>query len=282
MPNPTSGQLPTLPPRPIDGHKGLFGNVLVVGGSLDVIGAPSFAALAALRLGSGLVHLAVPRPILAACLTIVPEAVGLGLSGKIPAEAIDKADAIVLGPGLGQSPRAKQWVKQLIAVEKPMVIDADALNILSQSKRWPANFRVKAVLTPHPGEMRRLAHLVVRTDVPSDEQGRIDLAAKAAERLGVVIVLKGHRTVIADGKQFAINETGDSSLSKGGSGDILSGMLGCFLGQKMDRFDAARLATHLHGRAGELAGQKLGRRSVLARDVIDAIPAAIAELEARV
>src|SRR5271167_4576694 len=120
MPNPTPDHLPALPPRPLDGHKGLFGNVLIVGGSHDVIGAPTFAALAALRLGSGLVHLAVPRPILAACLTIVPEAVGLGLSGKIPAEAIDKADAIVLGPGLGQSPRAKQWVKQLIAVEKPM------------------------------------------------------------------------------------------------------------------------------------------------------------------
>jgi ADP-dependent NAD(P)H-hydrate dehydratase len=279
MANLNTDPVPSLPPRPLDGHKGLFGNVLVVGGSHDVIGAPVFAAMAALRLGSGLVHLAVPHPILTACLTIVPEAVGLGLTGKIPADAIAKANAIVLGPGLGQSPRAKQWLAQLIAIEKPMVIDADALNIIAQSKRWPAKFRAQAVLTPHPGEMRRLAHLAGRADVPTDEPGRIDLASTAAKQWGVTIVLKGHRTVIADGNQFAINETGDSSLSKGGSGDILSGMVGCLLGQKMNPFAAARLATHLHGRAGELAGLKLGRRSVLARDVLDAISAAIAELE---
>jgi NAD(P)H-hydrate epimerase len=115
--------------------------------------------------------------------------------------------------------------------------------------------------------------------VPTDEAGRIDLAATAAAAWGVVVVLKGHRTVVADGGQAYVNQTGDSSLSKGGSGDVLSGMIGCLLGQKMDHFGAACLAVRLHGRAGELAGEKLGRRSVLSRDVISALPAALAEAE---
>jgi hydroxyethylthiazole kinase-like uncharacterized protein yjeF len=271
--------VPKLPPRTADGHKGLFGRVMVIGGSADFIGAPVLAATAALRMGSGMVQIAVPRSILPACLTITPELIGLGLAGKIPPKAIAAADAIIIGPGLGQSPTARRWVAQLIRVDKPMVIDADALNILAAGKRWPAAFRAKAVLTPHPGEMKRLAHLCGRSAVPTEEAGRIDLAATAASAWGVVVVLKGHCTVVSDGKKIYVNHTGDSSLSKGGSGDVLSGMIGCLLGQEMDHFDAACLAVHLHGRAGELAGKKLGRRSVLSRDVIAALPAALAEAE---
>jgi len=271
-------QIPPLPPRGPQGHKGLFGRVLVVGGSSDMIGAPLLASTAALRMGAGIVQIAVPKAILSACLTVTPELVGLGLASKIPAEAIEKANAMVLGPGMGQSARAKQWVAQLIRVPKPLLIDADALNILAAGKRWPAAFKANAVLTPHPGEMKRLIGLLGKQTVPTDEQGRIELAAGVASAWKVVIVLKGERTVVSDGDRFFVNTTGDSSLSKGGSGDLLSGMLGCLLGQKMERFEAACLAVHIHGRAGELAGKKLGRRSVLSRDVIDSLPAAIAEL----
>jgi NAD(P)H-hydrate epimerase len=119
--------------------------------------------------------------------------------------------------------------------------------------------------------MKRLAKLIHRATVPEDEKGRIAIAALAAKTFGQVIVLKGHRTVVTDAKKFFINHTGDSSLSKAGAGDVLSGILASLIGQGMDRFDAACAAVHLHGRAGEIAGKKLGRRSVLARDVVDAI-----------
>ena len=279
MPNPTKLEriktLPKLPPRPLEGHKGLFGRVLVVGGNEDMIGAPVFAATAALRLGSGLVQIAVPRANLAICLSITPELVGLGLgtawAEKMLMEAALKADALVVGPGLGQSDSARARLKRLASLEKPMVVDADGLNLIAMEKKWPAWFRGRAVLTPHPGEMARLGKLIGRNEVPTDDAGRIDLVGVAARAFGQVIVLKGHRTVVTDGKRVYVNQTGDSTLSKAGTGDVLSGMIGCLLGQKLAPFEAAVLGVHLHGLAGEAAGRKFGRRSALAREVIEAI-----------
>ncbi len=276
-------QPPPLPPRPLDGHKGLFGRVLVVGGNDGMIGAPVLAATAALRLGAGLVQIAVPRSILAACLAITPELIGLGLgkaAGKDQLlDAGEKADAVVIGPGLGRTPEAEARVTRLVRLDKPMVIDADALNLLSDQKRWPTYFKARAVLTPHPGEMGRLAKLIGRTDVPADEEGRIDIAARAAEAFGQVVLLKGRNTVATDGKRVYVNATGNSALSKAGTGDVLSGMIGALLAQGVEPFDAAALGAHLHGRAGEVAGEKLGLRAVLARDVLDALPAAVSEYE---
>ncbi|HUB24909.1 MAG TPA: NAD(P)H-hydrate dehydratase [Tepidisphaeraceae bacterium] len=268
-------QLPALPPRPKSGHKGLFGHVLIVGGSDQMIGAPVLAGTAALRMGGGLVQIAMPRSVLATAISVTPELIGLALgpSDKPLLEAAEKADSLVIGPGLGQSPAARRRVMRLIKFDQPMVIDADALNLLA--KKWPAGFKAAAVLTPHPGEMRRL---IGGGSVPTDDAGRIELANSFAAKKKVVLVLKGERTVVSDGLRYFLNNTGDSSLSKGGSGDLLSGMLGCLLAQKMDRFDASCVAVHLHGRAGELAGVKLGRRSVLSRDVIEALPAAIHEI----
>jgi hydroxyethylthiazole kinase-like uncharacterized protein yjeF len=274
-------QPPALPPRPAQGHKGLFGRVLVVGGSDQRLGAPVLAATAALRMGSGLVQMAVPRAILAAALSVTPELIGLALgpsSSKPLLAAAQNADAVVLGPGLGQSAQARQRVKELIKLDKPMVIDADALNILSAGAKWPAALAGRPVLTPHPGEMRRLIRLLGLKEIPADDAGRIALAVGAAAAFRVVLLLKGERTVVTDGSKVYVNHTGDSSLSKGGSGDVLSGMLGSLLGQKMEGFEAACLAAHLHGRAGELAGAALGRRCVLARDVIAQIPAAAAAI----
>jgi len=275
--------LPELPPRPANGHKGMFGRVLIVGGHDDMIGAPAMAGTSALRMGAGLVQVAVPRGILLPILTITPELVGLGLGkgvGSELIEAAEKANAIVLGPGLGQTADAKARVARLTRMDKPMVIDADGLNILAAGKKWPANFKAQAVLTPHPGEMARLGKLFGQTKVPSDDKGRMKIALKAAEEFGQVIVLKGQHTIVTDGQRAYVNQTGDSSLSKAGTGDVLSGIIGALLGQKMDRFDAACLGVHLHGRAGEIAGQRLGQRCVLAREVIDALPGAIGEYEA--
>ena len=275
-------EVPPLPPRPKEGHKGLFGRVLVVGGNDGMIGAPVLAGTAALRMGSGLVQIAVPRSILSTCLSITPELIGIGLgkaAGKDQLlEAAEKADAVVIGPGLGQTPEGMGRLTRLIRLDaKPMVVDADGLNLLAKQKSWPGYFRAAAVLTPHPGEMKRLAKLIGRDDVPTDDEGRIDIATEAARAFHQVVVLKGDRTVVTDGHRVYLNHTGDSSLSKAGAGDVLSGIIGCFLGQMMDRFDAAVIAVHVHGRAGEIAGQREGRRCVLAREVIDAIPAAVGE-----
>lgn len=275
---------PPLPDRPREGHKGLFGRVLVVGGNDGMIGAPVLAATSALRMGAGLVQLAVPRSILSACLSITPELIGIGLgkaAGKDQLlEAGEKADAIVVGPGLGRTPEAMGRVQRLVRLAKPMVIDADGLNLLSDLKRWPTYFKGRAVLTPHPGEMARLGKLLDRTGpVPTDEAGRTELAAVAAEVFGQVVLLKGDRTIVTDGRRVYVNTTGDSSLSKAGSGDVLCGVIATLLAQQVDPFAAAAAGAYLHGRAGELAGEKLGRRCVLARDVIDTLPEAIAEYE---
>lgn len=276
-------KLPPLPPRPVEGHKGMFGRVLIVGGNEQMVGAPVLAGTSALRMGAGLVQIAVPRSILAAAISITPELIGLGLGkggGKTRLlDAAEKADAIVIGPGLGQSPEARQRLRAIVRLDKPMVVDADGLNMLAEGKSWPKWFKARAVLTPHPGEMKRLAKLIGRDSVPSDEPGRIDIATAAARAFGQVVVLKGFHSVITDGQRVQINDTGDSSLSKAGTGDVLSGITGALLAVKMSPFDAACAAAWIHGRAGELAGKRLGLRCVLARDVLDALPAAIAQYE---
>jgi ADP-dependent NAD(P)H-hydrate dehydratase len=275
-------ELPQLPPRPVEGHKGMFGRLLIVGGSEEMIGAPVLAGTAALRSGAGLVEIAMPKSVLATALAVTPELIGLALTRRGIGRLVDaaaKADVLVIGPGLGQSAEASERLKQLMRMEKPAVVDADALNFLAKKKKWPAWFKLRAVLTPHPGEMARLAKLLGRSTVPADEPGRIEIAVEAAEAFGQVILLKGYRTVITDGERVYINHTGNSSLSKAGAGDVLSGVIGTLLAQKMDAFDAARLGAHLHGRAGEIAGERLGMRSVLAIDVVESLSEALRERE---
>jgi hydroxyethylthiazole kinase-like uncharacterized protein yjeF len=289
-------RLPALPARPVEGHKGLFGRVLVVGGNDEMIGAPVLAGMAALRMGAGLVQVGMPSSVLAAGLSVCPELIGLGLrSDSADVEklvgAAEKADAVVVGPGIGTGDLAKGRLKALVGLAgKAMVVDADGLNILSGLKRWPeATFRGTAVLTPHPGEMRRLMSLMERSEqreassekLGTDEGYRIEVASGSAFEFGHVVVLKGYRTVVADagGRRVYVNSTGDSSLSKAGTGDVLSGVIGCLLGQRVEPFDAACLGVWIHGRAGEIAGKRLGRRSVLARDVVEGLAEAIRENE---
>ncbi|HEV7300374.1 MAG TPA: NAD(P)H-hydrate dehydratase [Tepidisphaeraceae bacterium] len=273
---------PRLPKRPREGHKGSFGRVLVVGGNDAMIGAPALAGLSALRMGAGLVQVATPRASLLAVLSVVPELVGLPLGERDDKrrlrDAADAADALVIGPGMGQLADAKGHVLALLRHDKPAVLDADALNILAAGKAWPRDVKVRAVLTPHPGEMKRLGRLIDVTDVPTDDAARAAIASKAATAFGQVVLLKGHRTVISDGRRVYVNRTGNSALSKAGTGDVLSGLIGALLAIGTDPFDAACLGAHLHGLAGEIAGKKLGLRSVLARDVVDCLSQAIARM----
>ena len=286
--------VPPLPPRPEDGHKGTFGHVLIVGGSEAIVGAPAMAGTAAYRAGAGYVTVAMPRATLSAALTVTPELVGLPVGEPSDKEklmeAAGKADVVAVGPGLGQQAAAGEMLRDLYRLNgKAMVVDADGLNLLAKNETWPDDFAARAVLTPHPGEMKRLGKLIGRSSVPEDEPGRIAVAAEAARAFGQVVVLKGHRTVVADagGGKIYVNHTGDSSLSKAGSGDILTGIIASLLaqtgadGKPMDPFDAARLGVHLHGIAGELAGKAVGKRSVLSRDVIDHIAAAFQSYEAK-
>ena len=268
-------QLPELPQRPVDGHKGLFGRVLVIGGSDGMIGAPAFAALAALRMGCGLAYVASRADLLPFVLTTAPEAVGVPVkqaTDEPMTHAIKSADAVVVGPGMGQSQFAEDLLLRAIGCDAPVLIDADGLNLIAagrvQLKRRP----MSTVLTPHPGEMARLGKLLGQETVPDDDAGRLEVASAAAKYFGQIVLLKGARTIITDGERYAMNTTGDSTLSKAGSGDILSGMIGTLLAQMKDPFEAAWLGAYLHGRAGEWVGKRFTPRAALARDIIDAIP----------
>lgn len=276
--------LPHLPARRADGHKGTFGRLLILGGCEGMIGAPAFAGLAALRGGCGLAYIAMAQTILPTVLCVAPELVGIPLRSPKQdrrfQQLAEAADALVIGPGMGLSDEAGERLSWLLTLTKPAVVDADALTLLAQGRIPKESIKVRGVFTPHPGEMMRLANWLKLGDVPLDGQARIAIAAAAALALGQVVVLKGHHTVISDGHRHRINQTGDSSLAKAGTGDVLSGLIGSLLAQGMEPFDAASLGVHLHGRAGELAGQRLGVRSVLARDVIDSLPDAIKEFPA--
>ncbi|MGN6506271.1 MAG: NAD(P)H-hydrate dehydratase [Tepidisphaeraceae bacterium] len=269
--------LQPLAQRSEQGHKGTFGRVLVVGGNAQMIGAPAFCGLAAYHAGAGYVQLATPKVILLAALGLCPQAIGLALpNAKEWHDAIDKADAIAIGPGLGKLADAKRWVGDVLSAATPVVLDADALNLLAAGRSWPKRVAAACVLTPHPGEMKRLGKLFGKTDQNNDDEAdRIDTATRAALAFGQVVVLKGHRTIVTDGQKLYINTTGSSALAKAGSGDILSGIAGALLGQRgAAPFEAACTAVWVHGKAGEFAGQRVGERSSTSFDVVTAVGAA--------
>lgn len=270
-----------LSARPNDGHKGTFGRVLVVGGSATMIGAPAFCGLAAYHAGAGYVQLATPKETLLHTLALCPQAIGLALPDDEFEQAIEKADAVAIGPGLGQLADAGDLVDAVLRGGRPTVLDADALNLIAARGRWPGDVTARCVFTPHPGEMKRLGPLFGKTEQSStDEADRIDTATRAASAFGQTIVLKGHRTVVTDGTRVYVNRTGSPALAKAGSGDILSGVLAAMAAQKnADPFDAACTAVWLAGTAGEIAGRRVGERSCMAVDIIAGLGEALSEYE---
>jgi hydroxyethylthiazole kinase-like uncharacterized protein yjeF len=278
----------TEAPRDINGNKGKFGHVLILGGGYGKAGAPSMASLAALRAGAGLVTAAVPREILPTVAAIAPELMleplgheTEGLSLELLEEeklgSLLKGIKVVgIGPGLGQEGTTPEFVRGFVErVTLPMVIDADALNALAGHTSLLRDVAKKAemagkqrtiVLTPHPGEMARLAGMTVK-EVEAD---RIGLARRFATEHGVTLVLKGWRTLIAhpDGR-IAVNTAGNPAMAKGGSGDILTGIVTAMLGQHPD--DVARAvesAVFLHGLAGDFATLVQDEHTVLATDTV--------------
>jgi len=244
--------------------------VLVIGGAAGKTGAAAMAGLAALRAGAGLVTVACSEPDFTA---VAPELMTAPLPdlSNIAGIARNK-DVIALGPGLGDDPRLVELTRSLVAESTtPMVIDADGLNALAQS-RWSSAAHVR-VLTPHPGEMSRLTSKTVR-EIEAD---RIGAARSFATEKQVCLVLKGERTLVAfsDGR-VSINPTGTPAMATGGSGDILTGLIAGFLGQFPDRWESAILAAvYLHGLAGELGAESKGEKSLIATDLLEFLPAAI-------
>jgi hydroxyethylthiazole kinase-like uncharacterized protein yjeF len=272
-------------PRPRDSNKGLYGHVLIVGGSFGKSGAPAMAGLGSYRSGAGLVTVAIPKSALPMVASVRPELMTEPLeeteSGRLPlAEAdrilklLEKMTVLALGPGLGTEDDTVRLVKRLYAeVEQPAVVDADALNALAAD--LPATSRTR-ILTPHPGEMGRLTGKTAK-EVQSD---RLGVAQQFAESSGAAIVLKGDRTIIAfpDGETW-VNPTGSPSMATGGTGDILTGMIAGLIAQHPEDWRRAVIAAvWLHGRCGELAGSRWGEEAMLATDLLEVLPEAMDEV----
>ena len=267
-----------LPPRDAEAHKGDAGRLLVVAGAPGKTGAAHLALLGALRGGAGLVTLAARAEVLPFALAGRPEAMSVGLPGTGPLGPADlpallaasrSANALVAGPGLHRGeetgPLLRGW---LAAAGRPAVLDADALNALDPEPAWLGTLPAPVVLTPHPGELARLCGLTV-AEVQAD---RIGLAASRAAAWGVVLVLKGARTVVAaPGRPAAVIPTGNAGMATGGTGDVLAGLCGALLAGGLGPFDAARVAAWVHGAAGDLVAARLGQRGLLAGDLGEAI-----------
>jgi NAD(P)H-hydrate epimerase len=291
-PEPTAPEvvtaLPALAPRPPDGHKGTFGHVLVVAGSRGMSGAAILCGSGALRGGAGLVTVATPdpaQPVVAAgnpCYLTVP--LPAGDDGQIaPAAepavsaAAIKCTVLAVGPGLGQGPGTTRVVTAVLTRSgKPVVLDADGLNVFSRVTdvlRRPAPL----VITPHPGEFARL----LGTTTAAVLADREALAVRFAAAHQLVLLLKGHVTLVTDGRRLYRNTTGNPGMATGGSGDVLTGLVAALLGQGLGPFEAAQLAAHVHGLAGDLARDDLGEISLTATDVLNYLPRAFRAVATR-
>ena len=264
-----------MAPRAADSHKGTFGTVLVVGGSRGMTGAPALVGMAALRGGAGLVRVAVPEACLETvaafepCYTTVPlpdDPAGRLHSAAAEAvlEQAAAASVVALGPGLGRSEELRRLVGRLYReVPQPMVVDADGLNALAGQEDVWAQAGGPRILTPHPGEFARW------TGRKTPPEQRTTAAMQRAAQCGAVVVLKGHRTLVTDGKRHDLNPTGNPGMATGGTGDVLTGLIAALWCQGFDAYDAARLGAYLHGLAGDLAAEELGHVSLIARDLLD-------------
>ena len=273
--------------RPDDSNKGTLGSLLCICGSYGMAGAAIMAGKAALRCGIGLLKIAVPKSIYPVCATNILESIYYPLeetsNGVISSkntdfllEMCEKSSAVLIGCGLSVCDDTKNLVQSVITnCEKPLVIDADALNCICNKPEFLKNLKVPAIITPHPGEMARLLHSTPKTVNLNRENTAIDFAKK----FGVVTVLKGAGTIIAspDGEVY-INHTGNSGMATGGSGDVLSGIIGSLLAQGASPINAAAAGVFLHGTIGDLAAEKLGKISMLPTDMIDMIPTAYLKL----
>ena len=278
-------EIANLPKRADDTHKGDVGRIVVIGGCCGealMVGAPAMAANAAFRSGAGLVQLMVPDLIRAAAATLAPCATTRTLhpdSARIlEAARAFHTDVAAIGPGLGESIPASVLIDLLTGFDGPIVVDADGLNLLASTEPFTIPNPGRIVLTPHPGELARLlAARNIDRPTGSSPPARRAAACALVEAYGCTVVLKGHGTVVTDGKRLYVNETGNAGMATGGTGDVLTGVIAALMGQHVEPLEAAILGVYLHGLAGDFAAQELGQLPLTAVDVVDALPDAFAE-----
>jgi NAD(P)H-hydrate epimerase len=272
--------------RRLNSNKGLYGHALVIGGSLGKSGAPTMASMGALRVGAGLVTCAVPATILPIVASSTPELMTETLdenkSGVLSRSALrgtelsrilERKNVVAIGPGLGRDAETISCVKDFVrACPLPLVIDADGLNAFEANSSLLNGAERPLVLTPHPGEMARL----INSSVREIEANRIEIARDFAREHRLILVLKGWRTLIADGEgHLWVNTTGNPGLAKGGSGDVLTGIIAGLIAQYPNQIvEAVRAAVYLHGLAADCALDWQTERTMLATDVIAALPQA--------
>jgi NAD(P)H-hydrate epimerase len=277
--------------RPLNSHKGLYGHALIVGGSLGKSGAPSMASLAALRIGAGLVTCAVPKGILPIVAGFAPElmteALDENASGRLSAAALEepvanellaRKNVTAIGPGLGGDPDTVRAIRGFVArCPVPLIIDADGLNAFTGHADLLSGAKRPLILTPHPGEMSRLTGM----KVAEIENKRIEIARTFAREHRLILVLKGWRTLIAEPNGTVwVNTTGNPGLAKGGSGDVLTGIIAGLIAQFPDSvLDAVRAAVYLHGFAADVAVQQhQAEQTMLATDILPLFPTALRQL----
>ena len=267
--------LSLLPERELNIHKGNCGKILLLCGSRGFTGAAALAAMGALRSGAGLVYLGVPESIYAieAVKLLEPVVFPLpdenGMLSKAAVarilESLSDMDAVLVGPGLGKSQGTRAVVETVLERFKgPVVVDADGINVLARHTDILRGRHAPTILTPHEGEFCRLGG-----DLTA---GRVEGACALASDLGVIVLLKGHETVITDGKTVYLNPTGNPGMAVGGSGDVLAGMVTALLGQRIEPLQASACAAWIHGRAGDLCAQNFGQYGMLPSDMLEVIP----------
>ena len=264
-----------LPDRDPFAHKGKFGKILLLCGSEGFTGAAALAAMGALRSGAGLVFLGVPRSIYTIAAVKLTEAIVFPLpdeGGKLSREALPeilerlpKMDAVLVGPGLGQSQGVSEIVRAvLVRADCPVVVDADGINVMAKHMDILRGRQAPTILTPHDGEFSRLGGII--------GDNRVAAAEQMAGDLGVIMLLKGHRTTITDGSTTYINHTGNPGMAVGGSGDVLAGIIVSLLGQGIAPLEAAACGAWLHGAAGDRCAAELGQYGMLPTDMLNVLP----------
>lgn len=274
--------VPRLPPRRPDSHKGDYGRVLVVAGSRGMSGAAVLCGTAALRGGAGLVTVACPTEVQDAaalgnpCYMTVPFQYGHDGVDKL-AGVGERSDVLAVGPGLGSGPDVAELVRLLLLPlsHKPFVLDADGLNNLRPIPDAIRTRKAPLVLTPHPGEFARL----IGQSTADVQANREPLAVEFAAKHKVVLLLKGQHTIVTDGTRVYTNATGNPGMATGGCGDVLTGVIAALLGRKLSPFDAACLGAWVHGRAGDLAAAEIGQTALIASDLLTYLGTAFREVE---
>lgn len=264
-----------LPEREPESHKGDYGKIMLLCGSRGYTGAAALASMGALRSGAGVVYLVVPETIYAIEAVKLWEAVVIPApddGGMLSAAAVEKIadllpkmDAVLVGPGLGQSDGTFAAVKYVLEnFSGPVVVDADGINVLSAHKNILRDRTAPTILTPHPGEFARIGGKNIAD--------RVQAAEDMSRELGSIVLLKGHRTVITDGETSFVNQTGNPGMATGGSGDVLSGIIVSLLGQGLAPLDAAACGAYLHGASGDMAAQEIGQYGMLPGDMLQFLP----------